>query len=194
MKFHYFWFISIFWICNGQIFIWTRSTTRVPPHQVRPRQTTRHASTSLSWGHSSFREHCHPENSHTLSNFLSTTQQFLRQLLPLQARHLQQPTSLTFTFNSASKTLDSRSQLHHLIISRFECYNNPCSSTDGYSRQNRSLITIKGIIWAVMKKSQQANLAYGDLWYLHFCYNVHGIYTQEPSSSRGWNEEIVNRV
>ena len=83
----------------------------VPLHQDRPRQMTRHASrplsrTSLSRsrGHSSFRGHCHPENSHTPSTFLSTTQPFLRQLLPLQVRHPQQPSSLIFTFNSASKT------------------------------------------------------------------------------------------
>ena len=86
-------------------------TTRVPPHHSFPKQITRHASRSLfraslshSRGHSSFREHSHPENSHAPSTFLSTSQPFPRQLFPLQVRHLQQSTSLIFTFNSASKT------------------------------------------------------------------------------------------
>jgi len=75
------------------------------------KQMTRHTIISLSQapfshspGHSSFRGHHRPKNSYTLSIFLSITQLFLRSLLPLRARHLQQPTSLIFTFNSASMT------------------------------------------------------------------------------------------
>jgi len=53
----------------------------------------------------SCQEHHLPENFHTPSTFVSTIQPFPRPLLPLQTRHVQQPTSLTFTFNSASMTL-----------------------------------------------------------------------------------------
>jgi len=92
--------------CSGRILICTRIVTRVPAHQDRPKQTTRHvsrvpfgATLSRSRGHS-FWGHRHPENSHASS----TSQLFPRPLLLLRARHLQQSTSLIFTFNSASKT------------------------------------------------------------------------------------------
>ena len=96
----------------GPILICTRITTRIPHHQDRPKQTTRHASRSLSRApfsrsrcHSSFRGHHRPKNSYTPSAILSTTQLFPRSFLPLRARHIQQSISLIFTFNSASRTL-----------------------------------------------------------------------------------------
>ena len=52
----------------------------------------------------SFRGHHRPETSHTPSTFPSNTQPFSRTLLPLRTRHPQQPTSLIFTFISASRT------------------------------------------------------------------------------------------
>jgi len=81
---------------SGRILICTEITIRVPPHQDCPKQMTRHASRSLSQaplshsrGYSSFRGHCRPENSHTPTTFLSTTQLFLSLLHLLRVRHLQ---------------------------------------------------------------------------------------------------------
>ena len=81
-------------------------------HLIRTAETyDKTCQQSLSWvsfsrpqGYSSFRRHHLPENCHTPSAFLSTTQLLPRSLL-LRARHWQQLTSLIFTFNSASRTL-----------------------------------------------------------------------------------------
>jgi len=60
-------------ICSDWILICTRIATRVPPHQDRSKQMTRHASRApsraplnRSWGHS-FRGHHCPENCHAPS-------------------------------------------------------------------------------------------------------------------------------
>jgi len=97
--------------CSGWILIYTRIATRVPPHQKCPKQTTRHTSRSpsraplsRSQGNSSFRGHHHPENSHFPEHFSEHHSAVPDATPPARARHLHQPISLIFTFNSASRT------------------------------------------------------------------------------------------
>ena len=92
--------------CSGRILIYTRIATRVPPHQKRLKQTTadhlpEHNSTVLKATPSE--DTTAPRTLTFPSTFLSITQPFPIPL-PLRARHLHQPISLIFTFNSASRT------------------------------------------------------------------------------------------
>jgi len=95
--------------------------------------------------------------------FSSATQPILWSLRPENSQRSTHAPSKTVTttdlidfrrqFNNYS-----RSQLFCQIISRFERCNSPCFIADGYRWQRKSLSTIKGIIRAVMKKSQRAHL------------------------------------
>ena len=61
--------------------------------------------------------------------------------------------------------------------------------------QHKSLLTIKSIIWAVMKKSQHESHVVMEICDIHtFGYNVQGIYILESPSSQETGTKDVKRV
>ena len=135
-------------IYSGQILTYSKIATRFTPCQNLSRQITRPAGWASSRGiiqqfpSTLLLQGFTPKASYISSTIASTTQsfprsrpftriplppwgQFLRLILPDQSKATTSTSLIDHYFNSTSKILLSWNQLHHQIISYFECCNDP---------------------------------------------------------------------